>query len=342
MKKLVFVISLLTLLAFTATNQQGLFPAHFPETVYSFDKNPLSKEKILLGRVLFYDPVLSANDEISCASCHSPYNAFTHVDHTLSHGIYDSIGTRNAPALMNLAWQSSFMWDGAINHLDMQALAPISHKGEMASSILEVVGKLNRSTIYPRLFYEAYGDSIATGEHTLKAISQFMLTLISANSKYDQVLRKEASFSEQELKGYEIFKTNCNSCHQEPLFSTYAFANNGLSVNATLNDLGKMTVSGNPKDSLLFKIPSLRNIEYSYPYMHDGSFESLGEVLNHYSEEKLKTPSLAKDLREPIQLSSNDKVDLTAFLLCLSDPEFIFNKENAFPKETLLPSKEGY
>jgi cytochrome c peroxidase len=156
------------------------YPSHFPNPTFDFQKTPLDSTKILLGRILFYDPILSKDNSISCASCHSPYNAFAHTDHDLSHGIYDAIGTRNAPALFNLAWQKEFMWDGAINHIDMQALAPISHPGEMGSSINEVVSKLNESNAYKDLFQKAFGEKTITGAKVLKALTQFQLTLVSA------------------------------------------------------------------------------------------------------------------------------------------------------------------
>ena len=166
-------------------------PQGWPKPTYALSANPLSQEGIALGRKLFYDPILSADSVISCSNCHLSYTAFTHVDHAFSHGIYDSIGTRNSPALMNLAWNKAFMWDGAVNHLDMQALAPINHPAELGESTAHVVSKLQRSRVYPALFGMAFGDSIITGEHLLKAIAQFELTLISANSKYDRVTRHE-------------------------------------------------------------------------------------------------------------------------------------------------------
>lgn len=312
-------------------------PKHFPKPAYPFSRNKLSADKILLGRVLFYDPILSANNTISCATCHSPYNAFAHTDHSLSHGIYDSIGTRNAPALMNLAWQKLMMWDGAINHLDVQALAPISHPKEMGENINHVIGKLQTSTIYPNLFAKAYGNKNITGEKILKALAQFQLSLISCNAKYDSVMRLEATFTAQEQKGYVLFKQHCASCHQEPLFSSYEFANNGLPIDTTLNDIGRMGVTLQPSDRFKFKIPSLRNVEYSYPYMHDGRFKKLGEVLNHYTKGIQQSPTLAEELRKPISLSPNEKVELTSFLLTLSDKHFVFNKEYAYPKNILLP-----
>jgi len=307
-------------------------PDNWPQPNYNFEKNPLNKNKIELGRVLFYDPILSQNGTISCASCHSPFNAFAHVDHRLSHGIYDSIGTRNAPALMNLAWQKSFMWDGAINHIDMQALAPISNPIEMNENIENVVHKLQKSSLYPLLFLKAFGDSSITGEKVLKAIAQFQITLVSSNAKYDSVMRKQAVFTAQEQSGYELFKKNCNSCHTEPLFTNNEFANNGLPVDELLNDFGKWKISQQPADSLKFKVPTLRNIEFTFPYMHDGRFKKISEVLNHYTKNIVTSPTLAPELKNKIVLSSNDKVDLTAFLLTLSDRHFVFNPDYSYPK----------
>lgn len=309
-------------------------PKGWPRATYDFSKNQLSKEKVLLGRALFHDPILSADSTISCVSCHLQYSAFTHIDHRLSHGIGGHIGTRNSPALMNLAWAKLLMWDGAVNHLDMQPLAPIAHPDEMGLSIDRVVTRLNNQHIYRQLFYAAYGDSNVTGERVLKAISQFMLTIVSANSKYDKVKRHEQgfSFTQQEANGYRIFRKNCESCHKEPLFTTNEFANNGLPVDTTLNDVGRAKISHNPNDSFYFKIPTLRNIEFSYPYMHDGRFMKLKEVMDHYTTGIQHTPHLSKELREPMQLTSNEKVDLTAFLMTLSDREFLFDTSFSFPK----------
>lgn len=342
MKKSVFILILLAIL-FSAFKTLGNFlplPDYFPEPVYDFSSKPLQESKIELGRALFYDPLLSRNNTISCSSCHSSYNAFAHVDHDLSHGIDDQIGTRNAPALMNLAWQNSFMWDGAINHLDMQALAPISHPKEMGEEIGNVVKKLKVQRIYPALFYEAFGDSAITGERVLLALSQFELSLVSTNSKYDSVMQKQAAFTPQQERGYELFKTNCNTCHREPLFSTYQYRNNGLPVDTTLNDYGKWTVTHQSNDSLLFKIPTLRNIEYTYPYMHDGRFLRLPEVMNHYTKGIQQSKTLAAELQKPIVLSANEKVDIVAFLLTLSDRKFVFNPQYAYPTEILSPQRK--
>ena len=328
MKKL-FVISILIviMLSFKSIDDLFLVPKNFPKPVYDFSNNPLSADKIALGKALFYDPILSKDNTISCSSCHLSYTAFTHTDHNLSHGIDNRIGIRNAPALMNLAWNTYFMWDGAVTHLDMQALAPISHHDEMDETIENIVTKLQNASKYKQLFYKAFNDSSATGEHTLKAIAQFMVTLISANSKYDKVIRKEGgySFTENELKGYNLFKQNCASCHKEPLFTNNEFENNGLVPDKFLNDIGRAKISQNPNDSFKFKVPSLRNVELSYPYMHDGRFPNLQMVLFHYTEDIHQSATLSNQLKKKIVLDEADKNNLIAFLKTLTDEEFLQN-----------------
>ncbi len=333
----IWIIGILVCLILCAfqISKEPLFsvPTNWPKPAYDFSKNTLTPQKIELGRSLFYDPLLSKNNQISCESCHSPFTAFTHVDHDLSHGIDDRIGTRNSPALMNLAWHTSFMWDGAINHLDMQALAPISHPDEMGENIETLVKKLQHTKNYPQLFYKAFGDSIITGQHTLKALSQFMLTLVSSNAKYDSVMRKQSQFTTQEKNGYALFQKNCAACHAEPLFTNLQFENNGLAVDTTLNDYGRIRITKNKNDSLKFKVPTLRNIEFSFPYMHDGRFKTIAAVLKHYTSGVKQSHTLSVHLQKNILLSSNEKVDLTAFLLTLTDKSFLFNTKYGFPKK---------
>ena len=335
-KVILFIIfSLLSGLGLIIKNTDYfIIPKGWPKPVYNFSRNKLSEKKIEIGRRLFYDPRLSRDSTISCASCHSPYNAFAHTDHALSHGIHDSIGKRNAPALMNLAWQPSFMWDGAVHQLDAQALAPIHHPGEMDESITRVTEKIRRSKTYQKLFFQAFGDSAITGERVLKTLSQFMLTLVSAESKYDSVMRKEKKFTAQEEKGLLIFKKHCSTCHAPPLFTNYSFENNGILPDTKLKDAGRMNITHNIKDSLSFKVPTLRNIAFTAPYMHDGRFQSLSEVILHYTSHQ-KNNLLSKKLSSPIVLSAKEKVDLIAFLLTLSDKKFLFNPKHNFPKESL-------
>lgn len=305
----------------------------WPDKVYDFSYETKFKERAALGRYLFYDPILSADSTISCASCHLQYTAFAHVDHALSHGIYDSIGLRNAPALINLAWHKQLMWDGAIHHLDMQALAPIHNPGEMGSSIQEVVMKINRSGRYNTRFYEAFGDEKATGNTVLIAISRFLTTLVSNQSRYDSIMRHEKFFTAQEKRGYELFKQHCNTCHTEPLFTNIKFEDNGLPMDGKLRDYGRYRITQNRVDSLKFKVPTLRNITHSYPYMHDGRFQTLAEVLAHYDHGIVHRNGVDPGIKKGIKFISSQRVDLTAFLLTLTDKNFIFNPNLGFPPQ---------
>ncbi|AEE53143.1 cytochrome-c peroxidase [Haliscomenobacter hydrossis] len=302
-------------------------PAGWPQPGYDFSKNPLTEEGFELGRQLFYDPILSRDQTISCASCHLQATGFTHVDHDLSHGIEDKIGTRNSMTIMNLAWSKHFMWDGGVNHLDMQPLAPLSSAVEMDENLENVVHKLNASTKYRTLFYRAFNDSLATGQKVLLAFSQFIVHLNSYQSKYDKYIRKEEGgvFTEQERNGLQLFRVHCAACHPEPLFTNQGFEKNGLPIDPTLNDFGRMRITQNPQDSLKFKVPTLRNIQFTFPYMHDGRFKKLREVLNHYTS--------STQLEKPIVLSADEKVDLLAFLLTLTDQAFLYDRRFGFPKE---------
>jgi cytochrome c peroxidase len=331
---LVFGISIIGIYAFSKSHLTPIYfevPKGWPKPHYDFKKNPLTEEGFELGRKLFYDPILSRDNTISCSSCHLQATGFTHVDHDLSHGIDGKIGTRNSLALMNLAWSKDFMWDGGVNHLEVQPLNPITSPLEMDETLEHVVQKLQQTHDYPSLFERAFGTSKITGQFTLKALSQFVVMLQSSNSKYDQVVRKEAQFSEKEQKGYDLFKLHCATCHQEPLFNSGKFEYNGLAIDPTLNDYGRMKMTGRKEDSLRFKVPTLRNIQFTFPYMHDGRYKTLTEVVKNYnalSHNKL----LPKELSKPMNLSDNDRVDMVAFLKTLTDTEFLFNPKFSYSK----------
>ena len=333
--KHILLVGILVSLAFAIKRTTPIYfeiPKGWPKPHYDFSKNPLTEEGFQLGRKLFYDPILSRDSTISCSSCHLQATGFTHVDHSLSHGIDGKIGTRNSMTLMNLAWSKSFMWDGGVNHIDVQALNPLTNPVEMDETLEHVVQKLQKSEKYQQLFENAFGDSKITGQRLLKALTQFELLLVSSNSKYDKVLRKEAVFTEQEQKGYHLFKTNCASCHNEPLFTNDKFENNGLAIDTTLNDIGRIKITNKKEDYLRFKVPTLRNIQFTFPYMHDGRFKTLTEVIKHYNSISNST-FLPKELSKPMNLSDNDRVDLVAFLKTLTDNEFLFNKRFSYPRE---------
>ena len=322
------------LLAVAGFRSDGDVAAPFPPPRYQ--AHPTRPGAVrLLGRVLFYDPILSRDSSVSCASCHSPYNAFAHTDHALSHGISDSIGMRNAPALFNLSHQPYFMWDGAIHHLDAQALAPIAHPGEMGENLEHVLSKLRKQTLYRNLFRSAYGDSMASGSGMLKAIGFFLSGLESKGSRYDSVVAHRAEFTEQERSGFSVFSAHCAGCHPPPLFSRFTFERNGLAPDARLRDEGRKRITGNAADAFRFKVPSLRNLEFTAPYMHDGRFRTLNEVVLHYNNLNTADTLLSSELRTPMRLNERQRTDLVAFLLCLNDARFPFQASHQYPRAEL-------
>lgn len=309
-------------------------PENWPKPVYDLKKNPLTEEGFLLGRKLFYDPNLSLDSSISCASCHLQYTAFTHVDHKVSHGVFGKKGTRNSPVLINLAWSSFFHWDGGVRSLDAQAINPLEHPAEMGNTLAEVIRRLNSSPDYKKSFLLTFGDSVITSKTFLNALAQYTVSLVSANSTYDKVMRGEVTFSAQEEKGYQLFLKKCNSCHTAPLFTNGSFASNGLKIDTNFNDVGRYLITLQSTDSMQFKVPTLRNIQFSFPYMHDGRYQTLSEVLTHYSKGiDLTQKHLANSLKQNLALSSNDCKDIIAFLYTLTDKEFLYNQRFSFPRE---------
>lgn len=340
MKKITCFIGVILLLSFIGLkvkNNIFTYPGYWPKPVYDITENPVTEEGFQLGRALFYDPILSKDNTISCASCHLQASGFTHIDHDLSHGIEGKIGTRNSLAIMNSAWSDSFMWDGGINHLEVQALAPLTSDVEMAETLENVVRKLDTIPFYKDLFYKAFQNSTITGQRVLLGLTQFTVMLNTYNSKYDKYVRKEegGEFTAQEKNGLKLYRNYCASCHTEPLFATNEFKNNGLAVDTTLNDYGRMKITQTSKDSLKFKVPTLRNIQFTKPYMHDGRFETLQEVISHYTEGVQQSKTLANELKNSIELTHRERVDLVTFLRTLTDKEFLFDNRFSFPKALL-------
>lgn len=293
-------------------------PANFPEPVYRFNTNVISQPKFELGRKLFYEPRLSRNNTVSCGSCHIQSSAFTHHGHDVSHGIDDRLGSRNSQSVMNMAWSNTFFWDGGVFDLDLQPIAPITNPVEMDETMENVMAKLKADETYPALFDKAFGSEEINTERMMKALSQFMVMLVSANSKYDKVMRNEGeSFTINEKKGYELFQTKCASCHKEPLFTDHSFRNNGIGIGLN-NDMGRFAITLNESDKYTFKVPSLRNLSFTSPYMHDGRFITLEAVLDRYNGGELG-----------ITLSKDERDLILAFLKTLDDVEFINDKRFA-------------
>lgn len=312
-------------------------PAGWPAPLYDLENNLLTKDGFELGRKLFYDERLSRDSTISCASCHQQFGAFATYEHPLSHGIGNTLTTRNAPALQNLAWQKEYMWDGGITHLDLQPLAPLTATNEMGETIGNVLNKLRRDTAYPSLFVKAFGDTTINTQRMDRALSQYLVLLISADSKYDKVKAGRDSFSLPERLGYAIFQKKCSSCHREPLFTDNSYRNTGMTLDTTLGDLGRMRITGDPSDSLKFKVPSLRNVAITHPYGHDGRFFTLLNVFEHYRKNMVATPLTDSLLQHRLPLSNFEIGQLTAFLYTLTDTSFLKNPLFAPPGYNITP-----
>ena len=318
-------------------------PPFFPPMDIPAD-NALTVEGVSLGRLLFWEKSLSDDGSISCGSCHLPENGFADPA-PYSTGITGAQGIRNAMAIVNVGWASHYFWDGRASTLEEQILEPVSHPDEMALPWPEAVERLKSSSEspnYPQLFLEAFGTREITSTLTAKAIAQFLRTMISADSKFDQWRRGETSLTDSEFSGYEIFLReggdpettpggqvggDCFHCHGEAglQFSDYLFRNIGLDESFE-SDAGRAGVTGMPLDSGRFKTPTLRNVALTAPYMHDGRFTSLEEVLDHYDSGGVPSSTIDPFMKYTtggLALSAIQKTHLLAFLETLTDTSFI-------------------
>ncbi|SHM91636.1 cytochrome-c peroxidase [Polaribacter sp. KT 15] len=297
--------------------------------------NPLTIEGIALGKKLFFDKILSRDNSQSCATCHNPAKAFTD-NKQFSKGVSGNFGKRNTMPLFNLAWNFDelFAWDGKEFGLETQALEPVTNPIEMHANWVNIAEKLNQNETYRNLFLQAFGSEKIDSTLVTKAIAQFERTLISGNSKFDKYLKGEATLTESETNGFNVFmdeeRGDCFHCHgsnNNPLWTDNKFHNNGLDTNFT--DLGLGKITGDPNDNGKFKSPSIRNLAFTAPYMHDGRFTTLDEVINHYSEGLKRSstidPLMKKINQGGVNLTAKDKADLKAFLLTLTDYEFVNN-----------------
>ncbi len=305
-------------------------PANFPQPVYVLANNPITPAGVALGRTLFNDGQLSRDGSIACSECHQQAYAFTHHQHDLSHGIDNRLGERNSLPLQNLAWQKQFFWDGGVHDLDLSPVTAIENPVEMDETTTNVVRKLRNDPKYPPMFKAAFGTDEVNGTRFLQALSQFMLTMVSGNSRYDKWVRNEpgGTLTPDEQAGLTTFRARCGSCHAGELFTDNSFRNNGLYVQGS-RDEGRARITELAEDRYKFKVPSLRNVEKTLPYMHDGRFYSLKAVLDHYAENVQPTENLDPLLRQNgrlgIALSETEKGQIIAFLKTLTDDEFLKN-----------------
>jgi cytochrome c peroxidase len=351
MKYLVYVFLLIVLVFSCRKDRVGYkatpyvldIPSHFPDMIIPTD-NPMTVEGVDLGRYLFYEKKLSGDNSMSCASCHMPENSFSDPNQ-YSTGIDGIQGTRQSMALVNMGWENFFFWDGRETTLEKQILDPVINPIEMHETWKNAVAKLNQDMNYRNRFFRAFGEGGIDSVKAAKAIAQFIRTMISGQSKYDVMYKYENGMSlsateqsifqtidPEEWAGYDLFKSlngaDCFHCHNGPLMRVKKFSNNGLLPNF-LNDLGRAAVTNNPEDNYKFKVPTLRNIALTAPYMHDGRFSTLDEVIEHYSSGIHMSPTIDPLIefgsQGGVQLDVQEKYLLKKFLLTLTDENFVNN-----------------
>lgn len=319
--------------AFDGTRLEFSVPSNFPPIVYDVESNPPTEKGFELGKRLFYEGRLASDNVIACGFCHIQEFGFTHHTHIVSHGVDGALGFRNAQPLHNLAFKNSFTWDGAAIHLDTQPIIPITSEVEMNETFANVIQKLQAHSQYPTMFQEAFEDGEISSENILKALSQFMIMMVSANSKYDKFKRGEGgiTLTTQETQGMDLFNVKCASCHATDLFTDQSYRNNGLAVDPEYNDIGRKRVTGLDSDLYKFRVPNLRNIEVTFPYMHDGRFTSLRQVLDHYSDgivasETLDPIFIQEDGSLGIPMTEEEKDLIITFLKTLTDIDYIYDE----------------
>ena len=296
--------------------------------------NVLTRERSALGERLFHDTILSIDGTVSCAACHVVEFAFSD-DVDLSRGFEGRLGKRNSPPIFNLAWKDHFFWDGRAKTVREQVLEPIQDHLEMAANLNRVIDRLNRRKTYREDFEKAYGPGRITSKTLSLALENYLLTIVSKDSKFDRSLEGKAQLSPLEDKGRKLFFTShqndgagCSECHSGPHFRDFSYRNNGLKPARDLNDLGRFKATGKEGDKLLFSTPTLRNIAITSPYMHDGRFEKLADVIDHYNSELHQSPTLDPRLKKRgLGLNEDEKKALIAFLETLTDPQFIEETE---------------
>lgn len=313
----------------TPTPYTLTIPAGLPAAVIPAD-NPLTVEGVALGKRLFFDPILSGNNTQACGDCHRQNYAFTDSTLQFSKGIDKLEGTRNSMPLFNLMWQKGFFWDGGASNLESQVIGPIQNPVEMHEDLANALKELNAHAEYPSLFEKAFGSKTITTAMLMKAIAQFERTLLSASSRYDQFKKGAVTLTPSESRGMALYqdpaKGDCIHCHSMgSTFSDFDYRNTGLDSIPVDKGRGRITLL--PQDDGKFKTPSLRNIEYTAPYMHDGRFKTLEECIQHYNTGFRYTANLdpALAIAKKNRLTPADVQDLVAFLKTLSDPELLTN-----------------
>ena len=325
-------------------------PPFFPPMDIPLD-NPLTYEGIELGRYLFWEQKLSGNNTQSCGSCHMPQHSFSDPNQ-FSVGITGALSNRQSMALVNLGWAYNYFWDGRAITLEQQVLEPITNPIEMNETWENALEELRNDPLYPPLFKAAFGSTAITQDRAAKALASFLRTMVSANSKFDRERLGQYTFTADEEAGFNMFLdegginpntgesyggADCFHCHSHAgmQMGDYLFHNNGLDAHFQ-NDAGLASITGNPLDSGKFKTPTLRNIELTSPYMHDGRFQTLEQVVAHYNSGGIMSATIdpmMEAANEGLSLTATQQQQLIAFLKCLTDTSFIYNPAFSDPHE---------
>jgi cytochrome c peroxidase len=338
----------------------GLDTVDFDATPYNLDltistlpqpnlpaDNPLTEAKVALGKMLFYEKALSSDNSISCGSCHNQADGFSDPDR-FSEGVGGALGGRQAMAIFNMAWHDNqFFWDGRADLLRDQSLGPIENPLEMNETLTNVIGKLYFRREYRDQFMRAFGSVEINAERISFALENFMMSILSIDSKYDKFLRGELTLSAPEERGRTLFfgeyneffpttsGADCAHCHSGGNFENDQYMNNGLDLEGAFADLGREEATEDPADRAKFKVMSLRNIAVTAPYMHGGRFTTLEEVVDHYNEglqpSSTLDPALNATRGTGLMLDAQEKSDLVEFLKTLTDETFLNNPEYADP-----------
>ena len=359
MKKISYLLALLFLVIVSCGEDEPVEVVEFDDTPYILEygnlpspdlpvDNPLTQQGVQLGRMLFYEKMLSLNGSQSCASCHNQKDGFSDTLQ-FSIGVEMLEGKRQAMPVFNLAWHSNaFFWDGRAHLLRDQSLEPIEDPLEMNETLGNVIAKLSASKKYKDQFTRAFGSEEVTSEKMALAMEQFMLSIVSYDSKYDKFLAGELQLSESEERGRLLFETeynpffpeksgaDCVHCHGGSNFENDQYMNNGLDTDADFVDFGRESQTGSPSDRAKFKVPTLRNVAVTQPYMHDGRFNTLEEVVEHYDLHLRQSSTLDPALIQVVDngslnLTEQDKLDLVNFLKTLTDQTFLNNLEYSDP-----------
>lgn len=313
-------------------------PSNFPQPGLNPD-NPVTAEGVALGKLLFYDKRLSGNNQVSCATCHAPALSFSDGVSLTIAGVSGTPLLRHSPALINLAWATSgLFWDGGSANLESQAVSPLRAEDEMNQDLIALTGELEAVPDYVARFRDVFRDDIRPG-YVMMALAQFQRTLVSADSRYDRFVRGETGghLTDLELEGLALARKNCQTCHNTDLFTDFGYHNNGLDSDFPAEPheglyTGRFRISYDPKDMGAYKTPTLRNTTLTAPYMHDGRFASLQEVIDHYSEGIRLSESLSPLVPAGgFRFTEQEKAALLAFLDTLTDPVYISNRDYVLP-----------